>query len=84
MRFIAGCWRPRLAGLMIGTNWLAGCATGVFEAPVAVCPPIVEYNPEFQVRAADELVLLPEESAIAEMLRDYAVIRGQARACRSE
>jgi len=47
-----------------------------------VCPPVVEYSREFQARAADELSLLPESSAFAEMLSDYAVIRDQARACR--
>jgi hypothetical protein len=42
----------------------------------------VEYSREFQVRAAEELALLPEGSAIAEMLADYAVMREQARACK--
>ena len=46
-----------------------------------VCPPVVEYGREFQARAADELDLLPEGSAIAEMMSDYAVMRDQARAC---
>jgi hypothetical protein len=46
-----------------------------------VCPPVVEYSREFQARAADELDLLPEGSAIAEMLADYSVMRDQARAC---
>ena len=80
MRFIAGCSRPRLAGLVIATSWLAACATAGFER-IAVCPPVVEYGPEFQARAEDELVLLPEESVIAEMLSDYAVMREQARSC---
>ena len=43
---------------------------------------MVEYTRELQARAADELDLLPEGSAIAEMLADYAVLRDQARACR--
>jgi len=47
-----------------------------------VCPPVVEYGREFQARAADELDLLPDGSAIAEMLSDYSVMRDQARACR--
>jgi hypothetical protein len=42
---------------------------------------VVEYSREFQARAADELDLLPEKSAITEMLSDYAVMRDQARAC---
>ena len=33
-------------------------------------------------RAADELDLLPEGSAIAEMLADYSVMRAQVRSCR--
>jgi hypothetical protein len=45
------------------------------------CPPVVEYSGEFQARAAEELVRLPEGSAIAEMLSDYAVMREQVRAC---
>jgi hypothetical protein len=81
MKFTAGCWRPRLAGLVLATSLLAACATGSSEPPVAVCPPVVEYSPEFQTRSADELALLPDGSAIAEMLSDYAVMREQARAC---
>jgi hypothetical protein len=49
---------------------------------VSACPPVVAYSGAFQARAAGELGLLPEGSAIAEMLRDYAVMREQARACR--
>jgi hypothetical protein len=41
----------------------------------------MEYSRAFQARAADELVSLPQGSAIAEMLADYAVMREQARAC---
>ena len=81
MRFTAGCWRPRLAGLVVAASWLAACATGGSDPVIAVCPPVVEYSPEFQARAADELALLPERSAVAEMLSDYAVIREQAPAC---
>jgi hypothetical protein len=43
---------------------------------------VVEYGREFEARAAVELDLLPEESAIAEMLSDYSVMRDQARTCR--
>ncbi|WP_240637934.1 hypothetical protein [Paracoccus aestuarii] len=46
------------------------------------CPPVVEYDHEFQARAAEEVVLLPDRSAIAAMLADYSVMRDQARACR--
>lgn len=67
---------------MIAAISLTGCATGGSEPRMAtVCPPVVEYSREFQARAADELDLLPEGSAIAEMLSDYAVIRDQVRMC---
>jgi hypothetical protein len=46
------------------------------------CPPVVEYSRELQAKAAEDLASLPEGSAIAEMLADYAVMREQARACR--
>ena len=55
---------------------LTGRATAGFEAhALAACPPVVEYGRELQAQAAEELVLLPEGSATAEMLSDYAVMR---------
>ena len=67
---------------MIATISLTACATGVSEPRIAtVCPPVVEYSREFQARAAEELGMLPEGRAIAEMLTDYSVMRDQARAC---
>ena len=79
----AACWRRRLAVLAIATSSLSGCATVGSETDiVTACPPVVEYSREFQARAAEDLVLLPEDSAVAEMLADYAVMRDQARACR--
>ena len=77
-----GCSMRRLAALAIVTISLTGCATGGSEPRIAtVCPPVIEYSREFQARAADELNLLPEASAIAEMLSDYSVMPDQARAC---
>ena len=78
-----GCLRRRRVALVLATISLTGCATVASEPRiVTVCPPVVEYSREFQARAADELNLLPEASAIAEMLSDYAVMRDQARSCR--
>lgn len=83
MKSSAGCSMRRLAVLAIVTISLTGCATVASKPRVTtVCPPVVEYSREFQARAADELDLLPEGSAIAEMLADYSVMREQARACR--
>jgi len=82
MQSNAGCWKQRLAVLVVATSWLTGCATAGFEAGgVAACPPVVEYSREFQAQAAEELALLPDGSAVVEMLSDYAVMRGQARGC---
>jgi len=78
----AECWKPRLAVLVIATSWLTGCATVGFDTSgVAACPPVVEYSREFQARAAEELAMLPEGSAVVEMMGDFAVMREQARAC---
>ena len=61
---------------------LSGCATGGSDLlSGAVCPPVVEYSREFQRRAAEEVGLLPDGSAIAEMLSDYSVMREQGRSC---
>lgn len=77
-----GCSRQRRAVLVLATIWLSGCATvGSDSSGPGACPPVVEYSGEFQARAAEELALLPEGSAVAEMLADYAVMRDQARFC---
>ena len=82
MRFSEGCWRPRLAVLVIATSLLTGCTTAGFDnGGVAACPPVVEYSREFQARAAEELATLPDGSAIVEMMGDYVVMRDQVRAC---
>ena len=78
----ARCWRRRLAVLAIATNSLTACATVASDPPIATfCPPVVEYPRELHERAAEELGILPEGAAIAEMLADYSVMRDQARAC---
>ena len=67
---------------MIAGSWLTGCATASFKAGgVAACPPVVKYSREFQARAAEELALLPNGSAVIEMMSDYVVMRDQSRAC---
>lgn len=72
-----------LAVLAIAANLLSGCATvGSETGEFGTCPPVVKYSREFQTRAAEDLMQLPQGSAIAEMLSDYAVMREQARACR--
>ena len=53
-----------------------------FDRPGSVaCPPVVSYRAELQARAAAEVDALPEGSAVADLISDYAVMRDQARAC---
>ena len=82
MRPNAGCWMRRRVALGLATIWLSGCATGASDGGgPGACLPVVQYSREFQVRAAEELALLPEGSGIEEMLSNYTVMRDQARAC---
>lgn len=82
MKCKEGCWRRRLAVLVIATSLLSGCATEGFNAVgVAACPPVVQYSRAEQVRAAAELAAMPDGSAIVEMMADYAVMREQGRGC---
>ena len=82
MTFSGKCWRRRLVVLAIVASLLSGCGTaGSDRSAVAVCPPVVDYGAELQAQAAAELQMLPEGSAVATLLSDYAVMRDQARAC---
>ena len=75
-------WKRRLVATVLATSWLTGCAGVGFEASgPAACPPVVAYSREVQARAAEELAMLPERSAVVEMMGDYAVLREQARGC---
>ena len=77
-----GCWRRRRVALVLATILLSGCATGASDLTgLGVCPPVVEYSREFQARAAEELAMLPDGSAVVEMMSDYAVLREQVRGC---
>jgi hypothetical protein len=74
----------RIVSLAIASIRLTGCATvGSDGGGPKACPPVIEYSPEFQARAAEELALLPERSAVVEMLKDSAVMREHARSWRS-
>ncbi len=66
---------------MIVTSLLSACATVSSERVAGVCPPVVEYDAEFQARAAEEVQALPKGSAIVDMLSDYTVMRDQAQGC---
>lgn len=82
MAYNDGCSMRRHVALGLVAIWLNGCAAVSSDGgSLGACPPVVDYNREFQARAAEELALLPEGSMIAEMLSDYAVMREQARGC---
>jgi hypothetical protein len=67
---------------VIVTSWLTGCGVVGFEAGGAgACPPVVEYRRAKQLKAAEELAMLPDGSAVVEMMGDYAVMRAQVRVC---
>ncbi len=82
MTFNATCWTRRLVVLAIATSLLSGCGTAGSDRPGSVaCPPVVGYGAELQAAASAEVEALPEGSAVAVLLSDYAVMRDQARAC---
>ncbi|SFD42631.1 hypothetical protein SAMN04515678_10125 [Roseivivax sediminis] len=75
-----GCSRLRRVALILGTIWLSGSATRASErVGRGASSPVVEYSREVQARAAEELALLPDGSAISELWNDYAVMPDQAR-----
>ena len=73
----------RVAVLMAAMTLLSACVAGNSEVgAVRGCPALVAYSDEFQERAAGEIALLSEDSAVVTMLSDYALMRDQTRACR--
>ena len=78
----ARCLKLRVGVLVIATSLLAACATtGSESGDARLCPSLVDYATDVRERAAGEIALLPENSAIVEMLSDYSVMREQVRAC---
>ena len=59
---------------------LTGCIE-VHSSPTNACPAIVEYTPEFQAAAREQLLTLPTDSPIAIMIPDYGRLRDQVREC---
>jgi hypothetical protein len=67
--------------LLLGLGACANPQPSGTVATAAGCPPVRGYSDEFRKRAVAELDLLPANSAVEEMLTDYAVLRQQIRAC---
>lgn len=60
---------------------MSGCGGAVSSA----CPREVEYTPQQEVGAADELQRLPRDGLIRGLfMPDYGRLRAQARACRGD
>src|SRR5215213_4076781 len=70
--------RPPLGLLLLATIFVSACATA---ASNSACPPLREWSADEQLRAADELALLPADSILDTMFRDYSRLRDQVRAC---
>lgn len=61
---------------------LIGCGGATFsdEARIAL-PDVIEYSQETQIKAADELLSCPVPT-LMEFMKDYSVMRDQARRAR--
>ena len=79
----ARCSTPLRAALAAVTIFLTGCATAGSDPPPSSCPPVVAYSQAEQMRVAEEVAALSEGALIMGWLADYAVLRDQARACRT-
>ena len=72
----------RTLTLLVGaTLFLGACATDVSE-PLPGCGSVVEWSPEIQAQAADELDALPADAVLLRFIEDYGAMREEARACR--
>jgi hypothetical protein len=50
--------------------------------PACACPPIKEYNRQFQRKLIEEIRKAPQGAAFPDALQDYALLREQIRQCR--
>lgn len=71
---------------MTATIFLTGCATKVYEPELVVyCPPIKQYDDQFNNELADEIDQLPDSSTrIREAIGDYAYLRDRIRRCEEQ
>jgi hypothetical protein len=69
--------RPVRAATIFCAALLPACTS----VPVAQCPPLKQYPPEFSQRLATELEAMPADSATVEAIGDYIALRDSVRAC---
>ena len=67
--------------VLVLSSLLCACAGAPTITTLSVCPEPVTYSHATQLRAQAELRELPADSALAEMMRDYAKEREQLRQC---
>ena len=72
---------PRWMLPIIAASLLTACATANSN-PACVCPPIRQYDREFQRGLADEIESAPANAAFPVALQDYATIRIQLALCK--
>jgi len=69
-------YRRLLIVLMI-SSFLTACNAGSFSS----CPVIVEYSNQTEAQVDHDLALLPPNSPVKDFMKDYSVLRNEARAC---
>jgi len=69
--------RSSLAAVLAISILLCGCS----EPSKPACPPLGDYDPAFRTKLAAELHRLGDDSAAAQVVEDYALLRAQVRAC---
>jgi hypothetical protein len=68
--------KPSIVFVVGISSALAACvSTPTYTPRPTPLPPLVTYSKETQLRAADELSKLPEDSAIGKMIGDYGNLR---------
>ncbi len=68
-----------LAAIAVTAALLTACGTARTEFRTR-CPSLAEYTAERQKQAANELLMLPPDSALAEFIDDYGELRKRCRA----
>lgn len=63
---------------VLAVSLLTACA-GANSNPATTCPPIREYDREFQRKLADEIEAAPADAAFPVVVQDYGLVRIQIR-----